>query len=106
MAAAFALSKPDAVCNAGMMLGNTLVTTIGAEGKEVKRSYIKRCAIARELYLALLVDRATSRISVIASTEGGMDIEDAAEKTPEAIHSFIDPVTGLMPIWRVKLPLR
>ena len=86
--------------NAGMMLGNTLVTKqSGAEGKEVKRLYIEAgCAIARELYLALLVDRATSRISVIASTEGGMDIEDVAEKTPEAIHSFtIDPVTGLMP---------
>jgi len=86
--------------NAAMMLGNTLVTKqSGPEGKEVKRLYIESgCAIARELYLALLVDRATSRVSVIASTEGGMDIEDVAEKTPEAIHSFtIDPVTGMMP---------
>jgi len=86
--------------NATMMLGNTLVTKqSGPEGKEVNRLYIESgCAIARELYLALLVDRATSRVSVIASTEGGMDIEDVAEKTPKAIHSFtIDPVTGMMP---------
>jgi succinyl-CoA synthetase beta subunit len=82
------------------MLGNTLVTIqTGAEGKQVNRLYITDGAdIKQEFYLALLVDRATSRIAVVASTEGGMNIEDVAHDTPEKIHTItIDPATGLMP---------
>jgi len=71
----------------------------GPEGKEVKRIYIEEgCDIARELYLILLVDRETSRIVIVASTEGGMDIETVAEETPEKIAQVtIDPATGIMP---------
>ncbi len=73
--------------NADEMLGAVLVTKqTGPQGKEVKRLYIEEgCDIARELYLSLLVDRATSRITLMASTEGGMEIEEVAEKTPEKI---------------------
>lgn len=80
------------------MLGKTLVTKqTGTAGKEVKRLYIEDGAdIARELYLSLLLDRATSRLTVIASTEGGMEIEEVAEKHPGKIVKLaIDPVTGL-----------
>ena len=83
---------------AGKMLGMTLVThQTGPEGKEVKRVYIEEGAdIARELYLGMLVDRNTGRVIVMASTEGGMEIEEVAEKTPEKILiATIDPVTGL-----------
>jgi succinyl-CoA synthetase beta subunit len=83
--------------NASQMLGATLVThQTGAEGKEVKRVYIEEgCDIARELYLSVLVDRGCSRIIFMASTEGGMDIEEVAASTPEKILSFsIDPATG------------
>ena len=86
--------------NAKAMLGATLVTKqTGPDGKEVKRLYIEEgCDIARELYLSMLVDRGTSRVVVMASTEGGMDIEEVAEKTPEKIVKvFIDPITGMMP---------
>lgn len=82
------------------MLGHVLVTKqTGAAGKEVKRLYIEEgCDIARELYLSLLVDRATSWITVMASTEGGMDIEEVAARTPEKITKVaIDPAQGLMP---------
>jgi succinyl-CoA synthetase beta subunit len=82
------------------MLGRTLVTKqTGAPGKQVNRVYIEDGAgIARELYLALLVDRQTSRISFVASTEGGMDIEEVAHSTPEKILSFsVDPATGYQP---------
>ncbi len=89
----------DAVkAEAERMLGMTLVThQTGPQGKEVKRLYIEDgCDIARELYLSLLVDRATSRVTVIASTEGGMDIEEVAEHSPEKILSVaIDPVVGM-----------
>jgi succinyl-CoA synthetase beta subunit len=80
------------------MLGMTLVThQTGPEGKEVGRVYVEDgCDIARELYLSLLVDRDSKRINIIASTEGGMDIEEVAEHSPEKILSLaIDPVTGL-----------
>ena len=80
------------------MLGMTLVThQTGPEGKEVGRVYIEEGSdIARELYLSALVDRATSRISFIASTEGGMDIEEVAEKTPEKILTInVDPASGI-----------
>jgi len=79
------------------MLGMTLVThQTGAAGRVVKRLYIEDgSAIARELYLSALVDRATSRIAFIASTEGGMDIEEVAHKTPERIATFqVDPASG------------
>jgi len=82
------------------MLGQTLVTKqTGDAGKEVKRVYIEQgCDIKRELYLGLLVDRATSRVTMMASTEGGMEIEEVAEKNPEKIlKAVIDPATGMMP---------
>ena len=83
---------------ASRMLGMTLVThQTGPEGKEVGRVYIEEGSdIARELYLSALVDRATSRISFIASTEGGMDIEEVAEETPEKILTVsVDPASGI-----------
>lgn len=82
------------------MLGNTLVTIqTGAAGKQVNRLYVTDGVdIDKEFYLALLVDRATSRIAVVASTEGGMDIETVAHDSPEKIHTItIDPATGIMP---------
>ena len=82
------------------MIGMILVThQTGPQGKEVKRIYVEEgCDIARELYLSLLIDRATSRVTVMASSEGGMDIEEVAAKTPEKILKVtIDPVTGLRP---------
>jgi succinyl-CoA synthetase beta subunit len=95
---AFNLDEVEA--HAKDMLGNTLVTVqTGEAGKQVNRLYITDGAdIKQEFYLALLVDRATSRIAVVASTEGGMNIEDVAHDTPEKIHTItIDPASGLMP---------
>ncbi|WP_041779040.1 ADP-forming succinate--CoA ligase subunit beta [Beijerinckia indica] len=82
------------------MFDRTLVTVqTGPAGRKVQRLYIEDgCDIAREFYLSLLVDRSTSRISFVVSTEGGMDIEEVAHKTPDKIVSFsIDPVTGIEP---------
>ena len=82
------------------MLGHTLVTIqTGPAGKQVNRLYIEDGSdIAKEFYLSMLVDRATSRIAFVVSTEGGMDIEDVAHQTPEKIVSFsVDPATGIMP---------
>ncbi len=82
------------------ILGSVLVTKqTGPKGKQVNRLYIEEgSAIERELYLAALVDRATSRVSFVVSTEGGMDIEEVAHKTPEKIVTIgIDPVTGICP---------
>jgi succinyl-CoA synthetase beta subunit len=79
------------------MLGNTLVTVqTGPAGKPVKRLYIEDgSAIKRELYLSALIDRASSRLAFICSTEGGMDIEEVAHKTPEKIVTLsIDPASG------------
>ena len=93
-------SLDDVKMNARKMLGHILVTKqTGPAGKEVKRLYIEEgCDIARELYLGMLLDRATSRITVMASTEGGMDIEEVAEKQPEKIKKVaIDPAVGMMP---------
>jgi succinyl-CoA synthetase beta subunit len=93
-------SSGDVKKNAEEMLGRVLVThQTGPAGKQVNRLYIEEGAdIARELYLSLLVDRVTSRVSVVASTEGGMDIEEVAHSTPEKILSFtIDPATGIFP---------
>ena len=86
--------------HAAEMLGKTLVTVqTGPAGKQVNRLYITDGVdIAREFYLALLVDRATSRIAIVASTEGGVEIETVAHETPEKILTLtIDPATGLMP---------
>ena len=71
----------------------------GPHGKEVHRLYIEDgSAIDREYYLSALVDRATSRVAFVASTEGGMDIEEVARTQPEKILSFsVDPATGFMP---------
>ncbi len=93
-------SIEDVRAEAERMMGMTLVTPqTGPQGKVVNRIYVEEgSAIARELYLSCLVDRATSRVAFIASTEGGMDIEKVAAETPEKILTLtIDPVTGVMP---------
>ena len=82
------------------LLGKTLVThQTGPQGREVQRLYIEEgCDIGDELYLSILVDRGNSRVTIIASSEGGMDIEEVAETNPEKILSLgIDPATGLQP---------
>ena len=82
------------------MLGNTLVTVqTGPAGKQVNRLYIEDGSdIEKEFYLSALVDRETSRIAFVVSTEGGMDIEAVAHDTPEKIKTFsVDPATGIMP---------
>jgi succinyl-CoA synthetase beta subunit len=82
------------------MLGRTLVTIqTGPAGKQVNRLYIEEGSdIEKEFYLSALVDRATSRVSFVVSTEGGMDIEEVAHSTPEKILTFsVDPATGVMP---------
>jgi succinyl-CoA synthetase beta subunit len=86
--------------NAAEMLGNTLVTVqTGLAGKQVQRLYITDGVdIAKEFYLALLVDRESSRVAIVASTEGGVEIEKVAHETPEKIHTLtVDPATRLMP---------
>ncbi len=93
-------SVDEVVENADQMIGSTLVTKqTGAGGKEVKRVYIEDgCDIQRELYLGMLIDRATSRITIMASTEGGMEIEEVAAETPEKILKVVvDPITGIQP---------
>jgi succinyl-CoA synthetase beta subunit len=90
-------SIDDVKREAERMLGMTLVThQTGPHGRLVRRLYIEEGSdIARELYLSALVDRETSRVAFIASTEGGMDIEEVAKKTPEKIQTFrIDPAAG------------
>jgi succinyl-CoA synthetase beta subunit len=80
------------------MLGRTLVTVqTGPAGKQVNRIYVEDGSnIAKEFYLSLLVDRATSRVSFVVSTEGGMEIEEVAHHTPEKIITFsVDPATGV-----------
>jgi succinyl-CoA synthetase beta subunit len=82
------------------MLGSVLVThQTGPHGRQVRRVYIEEgSAIEREYYLSALVDRSTSRVAFVASTEGGMDIEEVAHNTPDKIVSFsVDPATGFMP---------
>jgi succinyl-CoA synthetase beta subunit len=93
-----ARSVGEAAEFAKQMLGRTLVTVqTGPAGKQVNRIYIEDGSdIARELYLAMLIDRDTSRVSFVVSTEGGMSIEDVAHDTPEKIISFtVDPASGL-----------
>ncbi|MDA9361630.1 ADP-forming succinate--CoA ligase subunit beta [Ascidiaceihabitans sp.] len=90
-------SVQEAAEEAKKMLGRTLVThQTGPAGKQVNRIYIEDgSGIEKELYLALLVDRQTSRVSFVCSTEGGMDIEEVAASTPEKILSFsVDPASG------------
>ncbi len=92
-----AKSIDEVGASAGAMLGHELVTKqTGPTGKTVKRLYIEEgCDIKRELYVSLLVDRAAGRIAVIASTEGGMDIETVAHETPEKIvKQTVDPAAG------------
>ena len=99
-------SIEDLQAAANDVLGMQLVThQTGPGGQCVKRIYIEEgCDIARELYLGMLVDRGSSRITVIASTEGGMDIEEVAANTPEKIiRVMIDPATGLQPFHARKL---
>ena len=93
-------SVDDVRKEAERMLGMTLVThQTGPAGKLVQRLYIEEgTAIAKELYLSILVDRATSQVAFIVSTEGGMNIEEVAHDTPEKITTVhVDPATGLMP---------
>ena len=93
-------SVEEAAEEAKKMLGRTLVTKqTGDAGKQVNRVYIEDgSGIETEMYLALLVDRATSRVAFVASTEGGMDIEEVAEATPEKILTIaVDPATGYQP---------
>jgi succinyl-CoA synthetase beta subunit len=95
-----AKSIEEAETFAKQMLGNTLVTVqTGETGKQVNRLYIEDgAAIDKEFYLSILIDRATSRVSFVVSTEGGMDIETVAHDTPEKIVTFsVDPATGIMP---------
>ncbi|MEC9068370.1 ADP-forming succinate--CoA ligase subunit beta [Pelagerythrobacter marinus] len=95
-----AKSVEDVESNARDMLGNTLVTVqTGEAGKQVNRLYVTDGVdIAREYYLSMLVDRATGRVAMIVSTEGGMDIEQVAHDTPEKITTItIDPAQGFMP---------
>ena len=95
-----AQSAAEVEANAREMLGNTLVTVqTGEAGKQVNRLYVTDGVdIADEYYLALLVDRASGRIAMIVSTEGGMSIEDVAHETPEKITTItVDPATGFMP---------
>jgi len=94
-----AKSTAEVVEYAKQMLGATLVTVqTGAHGKQVNRLYIEDGSdIDKEFYLSLLVNRETSEVSFVVSTEGGVNIEDVAHKTPEKIISFsVDPATGIM----------
>ena len=93
-------SAAEVKTEAERILGSTLIThQTGTSGKEVQRIYIEEvCDNATELYLSMLVDRGSSQITIIASTEGGMDIEAVAADTPERILTIlIDPATGLKP---------
>ena len=94
-----AFSRTEVKTYAENILGNRLITIqTGQEGKIVSNLYIEAgCAIAHEYYLALLVDRDDKSVLIMASTEGGMDIEDVAHNTPELIHKInVDPNAGLL----------
>jgi succinyl-CoA synthetase beta subunit len=93
-------SIDDVKSEAKRLLGSTLVThQTGPAGKQVNRLYIEEGAqIDKEFYLSLLVDRESSKVAFVVSTEGGMDIEKVAHDTPEKIVTFnVDPATGIMP---------
>ncbi len=93
-------SEEEVAAAARELLGKNLVThQTGPAGREVKRVYVEEgCDIARELYLGVLIDRETGRVTLIASTEGGVEIEEVAERSPEKIlRVAIDPATGIEP---------
>lgn len=93
-------SADEATNAARGILGMTLVTPqTGPEGKKVRKVYVEEgCDISRELYLGMLIDRATSQVTIMASTEGGMEIEEVAAESPEKILVVsIDPATGIQP---------
>ena len=93
-------SAAEAAANAKQILGHTLVTVqTGPAGRQVNRVYLEDGSnIAKEFYLSLLVDRETSRVSFVVSTEGGMDIEEVAHHHPDRITTFsVDPATGVQP---------
>ena len=93
-----AKSAEEVRAAAEAMLGHTLITKqTGPQGKKVNRVYVEAgCDVARELYLSLLIDRDTARVAIVASTEGGMEIEEVAEHHPEQILKvFIDPASGI-----------
>ena len=93
-------SVDDVKKESARILGSTLVThQTGPQGKKVGRLYIEEgSAIDKEFYLSALIDRETSRVAFVVSTEGGMDIEQVAHDTPEKILTFsVDPATGIMP---------
>jgi succinyl-CoA synthetase beta subunit len=95
-----ARSPDEAWQHAEAMLGMMLKTPqTGPEGQEVRKVYIEEgCRIARELYLGMTLDREVGRLAVMASTEGGVDIEEVAQSHPEKIlREWIDPLTGMMP---------
>ena len=95
-----ARSEDEVAAAAGAMLGRKLVThQTGPEGREVKRVYVEEgCDIARELYLGVLIDRDTGRVTLVASTEGGVEIEEVAAHSPESIlRVAIDPASGIQP---------
>jgi succinyl-CoA synthetase beta subunit len=99
-------SIDDVIETAKKMIGMTLVThQTGPAGKEVKRIYVEEgCDIQRELYMSMLIDRASGTITIMASTEGGMDIEEVAAKTPEKILKVaIDPAVGIRPFHARKI---
>ena len=93
-------SIEDATANVAQILGHTLVTLqTGPAGRQVNRVYLEDgSSIAKEFYLSLLVDRSTSRVAFVVSTEGGMDIEEVAREHPGKIVTFsVDPATGVQP---------
>ena len=95
-----AKSHEEAASHAQEILGKVLVThQTGPEGKEVKKVYVEEgCDISRELYVAVVVDRETQRVALMASSEGGVEIEEVAAKTPEKIFmEYVDPAAGLQP---------
>lgn len=99
-------SIDDVSAEAEQMIGMNLVThQTGPQGREVKRVYIEEgCDIARELYLSLVIDRASNSVVIMASTEGGMDIEEVAATTPEKILKVaVDSATGIQPFHARKL---
>ena len=101
-----ARSRAEAKAIAEELLGKVLVThQTGPAGKEVKKVLVEEgCQIERELYLGVVVDRSTQRVAIMASSEGGVEIEEVAERSPEKIlKEFIDPAVGLMPFQARKL---
>ena len=93
-------SIEDVEKEAKRLLGSTLVThQTGPQGKEVHRVYIEEgSAIDKEFYLSMVIDRVSSRVAIVVSTEGGMNIEEVAHDTPEKIHTIlVDPVTNICP---------